>query len=141
MTARIVLALAALAAATAFAGELRDDRACERARATVFGVAVGRVPAERQPAALAVVADRCRGTTATLAVAGALHAQGRGAQALPLARAATRAEPENPAAWRALASVAAGQAPAEARAAATRLRALDPRGRPPRSRMAGRSIP
>ncbi len=120
---RTLIALASVAAAIAFALQLRDHDRCEQARAKVFATALGRAPAAEQPAAIERVRDSCRGTTALLSVAGALNAQGRGAQALPLAREAAEAEPDNPAAWRALAAVASGD---EARAASRRLRALNP---------------
>jgi hypothetical protein len=71
----------------------------------------------------------CRGTTALVDVAGALHAQGRDREALALAREAAAREPRNAQAWRAVVLTGA-QAPARAsaRAAALRLRALDPLG-------------
>ena len=77
---------------------------------------------------------------AGVSVAGALHAQGADEQAERLAREATKDEPDNAAAWRALAQTA--QAPAEARAAEERLTELDPLGVPRRrslNRSAGRS--
>lgn len=119
----MTIALASLAVAVAFALTLRDHERCEDARATVFSTTFGREPAERQPQAIAAVREHCRGTTALLSVAGALTAQGRRAQALPLAREAVEAEPDNPAAWRALAAVASGE---EARTADRRLRVLNP---------------
>ena len=101
----------------------RDHERCEDARATVFAIALGDRSQREEAAAIADIRDDCRGTTAILAAAGALHAQGRDAQALPLAREAVDAEPDNPAAWRALAAVASG---AEAREAERRLRSLNP---------------
>ena len=112
-----------MAAAAVFALERRDLSRCEDARRTVFAVTLGRAPASAQPAALRAIRDACRGTTATLAAVGALERQGRRAQALPLAREAVEAEPDNPAGWRALAAVASG---AELRAAERRLGVLDP---------------
>ncbi len=102
----------------------RDHDRCEDARRTVFAVALGDRPRQEEGPAIRRIRADCRGTTATLAVAGALHAQGRDAQALPLAREAVDAEPDNPAAWRGLAAVASGS---EAREAERRLRSLNPR--------------
>lgn len=70
----------------------------------------------------------CRGTTALVDSAGALHAQRRDREALALAREAAAREPRSAAAWRAIALTAAAQAPAEARAAERRRRTLDPLG-------------
>ncbi len=121
---RILLALASLAAAVAFALTLAEHDRCEDARATVFAAVLGKAPPGTDlPAAVGEVREHCRGTTAQLAVAGALTAQGDRAQALPLAREAAEAEPDNPAAWRALAAAASG---AEAREAERRLRVLNP---------------
>ena len=120
---RILTALASLAAAAAFALTLAEHDRCEDARATVFATVLGKAPKGGQPQAIEDVRSHCRGTSAQLAVAGALTAAGDRAQALPLAREAAEAEPDNPAAWRALAAVASG---AEAREASRRLEDLNP---------------
>ena len=134
MPLRLLLSAACLAAAVAFALTLRDERRCEDARRTVFAASFGDRAAQRAEAgAIATAREACRGTTAELAVAGALHGRGRDAQALPLARDAVEEEPGNPAAWRALAAVASGE---EAREAELRLERLDPRSL---KRSAGRS--
>lgn len=124
MPLRVLLSAACLAAAVAFALTLADERRCEDARGTVFAAMFGdREAARGEAAAIATARETCRGTTALLAVAGALHGRGRDAQALPLARDAVEAEPDNPAGWRALAAVASGD---EAREAESRLSRLDP---------------
>jgi Flp pilus assembly protein TadD len=117
---RTLIVLASLAAAVAFAAQLREHRHCEDARAQIFRAVLTGAPTAK---AIAQIRSSCRGTTAKLAVAGALTAAGDRAQALPLAREAAEAEPENPAAWRALAAVASGT---ESREAERRLRALNP---------------
>ncbi len=120
---RILLALASLAVAAAFALTLAEHDRCEDARTSVFATTLGKAPKEGQPRAIEDVRTHCRGTTAQLNVAGALVAQGDRAQALVLAREAAGAEPDNPAAWRAVAAAPWG---AVARAAERRLRGLNP---------------
>lgn len=131
---RIAVALLAVVAAAFFGARLSDHERCDGAREDVFAAAFR---GEGAPAeAVARIRESCRGTTALVAVAGALHAQGRDEEAARLAREATESEPDNAAAWRALAETS--QAPAEARAAARRLTELDPRGASLK-RSAGRS--
>ena len=135
---RLVVAALAVVVAAFFGARLHDHERCEDARGAVFEAALGGAPAD--PDAIRRIRESCRGTTALISVAGALHAQGDGDQAAPLAREAAREEPDNAAAWRALGETT--QAPAEARAAARRLEVLDPLGAPLRgslNRSAGRS--
>ena len=113
---RIPIVLACLAAAAASLMTLREHDRCEDARAAVFAGA---------DEAVAAVREHCRGTTALLSVAGALHARGEDDQAGPLALEAARAEPEDPRAWRAVAATAAPSSD-EGREAVRRLRVLDP---------------
>ena len=103
---------------------LRAHDRCRDARGTVFSVALGHGGDEQ--AAIAQLRATCRGATALVDVAGALHAQHDDRRALALAREAAAREPRNAAAWRAVAQTA--QAPAEARAAERRRRTLDPLG-------------
>ncbi|HEX2086515.1 MAG TPA: tetratricopeptide repeat protein [Solirubrobacteraceae bacterium] len=126
---RLRLAAAALAVVVAalLGARLHDHDRCEAARKEVFAIGVGSPTAGARDA-LRRIRESCRGTTALVASAAALHRAGRERQALRLAREATREEPDNAAAWRALATVAADQAPAEARAAEERLAELDPLG-------------
>jgi hypothetical protein len=135
--ARLALAGVAIAVAVAFAVSKGHHDACEQARTTIFEVTLGHEPAARQPEAIAQVRDECRGTTALVAAAGALHRQGRDPAALALAREAARREPGSAQAWSAVAATAPQ---AEARAAEARLRALDPLAHPSLNRSAGRSI-
>jgi 3-hydroxy-3-methylglutaryl CoA synthase len=116
-----VLAVAVVALLVA---SLRDHERCAHARSTIFSAALGRGGDER--AALRDLRATCRGATALVDVAGALHARRRDREALVLAREAARREPRSAAAWRAVAQTA--QAPAEARAAERRRRTLDPLG-------------
>ena len=136
---RLAAAALAVVVAAFFAARLHDHDRCEDARASVFEAALSGAPVD--PAAIGRIRESCRGATALISVAGALHARGEDEQAAPLAREATREEPDNANAWRALAETS--QAPAEARAAERRLRVLDPLGAPLRgslNRSAGRSI-
>ena len=138
MTARLALAAAAVAIVVALAVTRGHHDACEEARATVFQVTLGHQPVARQPEAIAQVRDECRGTTALVSVAGALHRQGRDRAALAIAQEAARREPDNAAAWSAVAATTTDQA--LARAAEARLRDLDPLAQPSLNRSAGRSI-
>jgi hypothetical protein len=121
---RTAAAVGAIIVVALLGASLRSHNQCEDARRTVFAVTLGRQPISAQADAINNVREHCRGTTALLAVAGALHRQGRDAQALPLAREAVREEPDNAAAWSALGTVAASSA--EALAAERRLAVLDP---------------
>jgi hypothetical protein len=121
---RIVLAIACLAVAVAAVLTYADHRTCEDARGDLFAASLGQRPAQGVDAAVADIREHCRGTAGTLAAAGALRALGRRDQALRLAREAAAEEPDNPAAWRAVAATASGS---EARSAERRLAALDPR--------------
>jgi Tetratricopeptide repeat len=133
----LALALAAVAVLVAafFAARLYDHDRCQDTRRELF--AAGLLERGAPAGAVARVRESCPGTTALVAVADSLHAQGRDAEAAALAREATREEPGNAAAWRALAQTA--QAPAEARAAARRLSELDPLGARSLNRSSGRS--
>ena len=134
---RIAGAIAAVAvvAAAFFAARLADHDRCQDTRQEIFGAAVFRQP---PPAGtLDDIRESCRGAASLVAVAGALHTQGRDRDAAPLAREATEREPENAAAWHALAE--SSQAPAEARAAERRFTELDPLGARSLKRSAGRS--
>ena len=121
---RIAVAALAVVIAAFLGARLHDHNACDGAREDVFNAALRNQGAP--PGALDRIRESCRGTTALVSVAGALHAQGRDDEAAPLAREATEDEPDNANAWRALAETT--QTPAEARAAARRLEELDPRG-------------
>jgi len=113
-----MLTVAAIVATGFLVASLRDHDRCADARSAVFA---------GDRSAVAGVRATCRGATALIDVAGALHAQRRDREALALARAAARLEPDNAAAWRAVAQTA--QTRAEARAAERRRRTLDPLGR------------
>src|SRR6185436_8295672 len=93
------LAVGALVVVALLVSSLRAHDQCEEARRTVFGITLGREPLAAQADAINRVREHCRGTTAVLSVAGALHRQGRDAQAATLAREAVRDEPDNAAAW------------------------------------------
>ena len=123
---RILIVLVSLAAAAAFALELREDGRCADARERI---ASGRADA----AAIAAMRSNCRGTQSKIDAAGALRAGGRVDQALVLAREAVEDEPDNARAWRAVSVLATGS---ERSAARARLRELDPRSL---KRSAGRS--
>jgi hypothetical protein len=131
---RLAAALAVVVAAF-FGARLHDHERCDDARAEVFRAAF----AKRGAPAGAVdrIRQSCRGAGALVAVAGALHAQGRDDEAAPLAREATEEEPDSAAAWRALAETS--QTRAEADAAAERFAELDPLGARSLNRSAGRS--
>ena len=134
---RLAAAAVAVVVAAFLAARLHDHNRCDDARRTIFSVALGNTPDAELDGALSRVREFCRGTTALVSAAGALHARGRDEQAAALAREATDSEPDSAAAWRALAETA--QTPAEARAAERRLAELDPLGARSFRRSAGRS--
>ena len=121
---RWILIACALAAIALLTAGLRDHDRCQDARRTVFSAALGRGGNEQ--GAIAQLRATCRGATALVDVAGALHSQRRDREAFALAREAAAREPRTATAWRAVAQTA--QAPAEARAAERRRRTLDPLG-------------
>jgi Flp pilus assembly protein TadD len=130
MLARLALVAAAAVLVVLLASSLRGYDACRDARQTVIGAATGALPADRQAAATATVADRCRGAAGIISVAAVLHRQGREAEAQRLAQRAADEEPDNATAWNALAVSAqsAGDGVTARRAAreAVRLSPLDP---------------
>lgn len=132
---RLAVAAIAVVVAAFFGARLHDHERCDDARAAVFRAAFRDQGAP--PGAVERIRESCRGADALVAVAGALHAQGRDEEAAPLAREATEAEPDSAAAWRALAETA--QTPAEARAAAERVADLDPLAARSLNLSAGRS--
>ena len=134
---RAVAAALAVVVAAFLAARLHDDDRCDDARRTVFSVALGSAPQDELEQALGRIRESCRGTTALVSAAGALHARGEDERAADLAREATEEEPDSAAAWRALAETA--QAPAEARAAERRFSELDPLGARSFRRRMGRS--
>ncbi len=123
---RVAVAAAGVVAAAFLGARLHDDTRCEDGRREVFLAA----QADRDPSPGAVrrIRESCRGTIGLVSIAGSLHSRERDAQAAPFAREATEREPDNVAAWRALAVTS--QSPAEAREAARRAKALDPVGAP-----------
>ena len=132
---RLALAAFAVVVAAFLGARLHDHDRCQDARDSVFTATLA---GEREPAdAFDRIYTSCRGTTAHVAVSGALHAQGRYDEAAFLAREATKKEPDNPAGWRALAE--STQEAAEARAAARRAAELDPLAPRSLNRSAGRS--
>ena len=137
---RLAVAALAVVVAAFFGARLHDHDRCEDAR--------GRRSSAPRSAARRVDPDgdrphpraRAAARRARLRRRAPCTRRGDDEQAAPLAREATRDEPDNAAAWRALAETA--QAPAEARAAERRLRDLDPAGAPllgSLNRSAGRS--
>ena len=132
---RLAVAAVAVVIAAFFGARLHDHDRCADARNAVFRATLGLEAAPGD--AIDRIRESCRGTTAMTSVVAALRAQRRSAEAVALAREATRSEPDNPGAWRALAETA--QSPAEARAAERRFSELDPRGARSLNLSAGRS--
>lgn len=125
MLARAAAAALAVALVVVLALRLGDHDACEDARRGVFAAVVGQ--GERDPGDVETIRDRCRGSEALVAVAGALRTSGDERGALLLVREATAEEPESFAAWRARHALASGAERAEA---AERAKALNPRWEP-----------
>jgi hypothetical protein len=120
VTARALTAIAALAVAAALVGLERDTERCqELANATYLAAATPRPELQGHVDALI---DGC--STAKPLTDIAVGLRSRPFAAAQLARAATRREPESYVAWGVLAESAG---PREARAAARRAAALNPR--------------
>ena len=122
---RVAVAAACVVVAAFLGARLHDDDRCEDARRAVYVAVTG--GGEAPVDAVGRIRESCRGTAGLVSVAGVLHSQGRDAQAAPFAREAARREPDNAAAWKALA--ATSQSPDEARAAQARADELDPLAR------------
>jgi hypothetical protein len=117
LVAAVVIAVLAL--------RLGDARACDGARDSLFQAALTRQePRSEVDRHVATIRDRCEGSAGLVAAAGALRTLERSADALALAREATRREPEAFPAWRAVTALATG---AERDAAVRRVTALNPR--------------
>jgi hypothetical protein len=123
---RVAFAAACVVVAAFLGARLHDDNRCEDGRRDVFLAAQS--DRDPSPGAVRSIRESCRGTLGLISIAGSLHSRERDAQAAPFAREATEREPDNVAAWRALAVTS--QSPAEARAAARRAKELDPVGAP-----------
>lgn len=129
MIVRALLLAAAAGAIVLFATSLHDDGRCTSAQRTVFRVTARRAPVAALDPALAQLRESCRGTTALVSAAGGLTFSGRNGRAAIVAREATRQEPENWAAWAALAYATRSADPATAAGARARVRRLNPRYR------------
>lgn len=119
---RVALAAACVVVAAFLGARLHDDDRCEDARRAVYVAVTG--GGDAPAGAVERIRQSCRGTAGLISVAGVLHSEGRDAQAAPFAREATEEEPDNAAAWRALAATSRDRA--EARAAERRANELDP---------------
>ena len=122
MVARIVIVAVAAALVVVLGVRLADHEACDDARRDVFASITGKGRLKSDD--IRTILDRCRGTDALLATAGALRTGGNEHQALHLAEVATEREPGSFAAWRALYALTTG---AERENAAARAKELNPR--------------
>jgi hypothetical protein len=122
-----ILAVCVVAIAV-LAGRLADHNGCQDARRSVFAAAGGAAVGPRALAADArTLRADCHDVDDLSAGAVGLLVAGRGADALGLAREATRRGPEVFSAWAALEAAERRVDPAAARRAAARARALNPR--------------
>ena len=103
MIVRLVLVLLSAVLVVLLGARVADHRACDDARRAVFGSLTGE--AQRDAGDVRTIEERCRGTEALVATAGALRTAGEERAALRLAREATEREPESFSAWRALAVI------------------------------------
>jgi Flp pilus assembly protein TadD len=126
---RVVLVVLAAVLVVALSLRLGDHDVCGDARRAVFGATTGQTPAAEVARHVRTVEERCRGSEALVATAGALRTAGDDAAAARLAREAARREPESFSAWRALAAVGDRE---EAERARRRALELNPRWAPPR---------
>ena len=128
--ARILLVAVSAALVVVLALRLGDHEACEDARRGVFSALTSAEARGGLAGHVEDVEERCRGTDALVAAAGALRTIGDDEQALRLARKATEREPDSFGAWRARAALARG---AEATDARGRAQELNPRWKPARA--------
>ena len=126
MIAKLVLAAVAAAAIVFLATRLHSDQSLQLGAAHGLPRDGAPAPAAQLGPALSQLRDSCRGTTALVSAAGGLTFSGRARQAAALARAATREEPANWAAWAALAYAVRRTDPAGAAAARAKVHALNP---------------
>jgi hypothetical protein len=125
---RLAVAAVCVAAIVVLAGRLGDQRSCADARRAVFAAAAGAPTAAGALAADArTLRADCRDVDDLSAGAAGLSVAGRDADALALARAATRRGPDVFSAWVALEATERRADPAAARRAEARVWALNPR--------------
>jgi hypothetical protein len=125
---RLAIAAVGVAAIVVLAGRLGDQHACQDARRAVFAAAGGaRTPAGTLAADARTLRADCHDVDDLAAGAAGLAVAGRDADALALARTATRRGPDVFSAWVALEATQRRTAPAAARRAEARARALNPR--------------
>jgi Tfp pilus assembly protein PilF len=127
---RIPLAIAALAVAVFLALELHSEHRLQRGKAAAFAAGQHALPPDRRAGVLDDLRAGQRlhpGTDALLARALVELRAGNAADAERLARTATKREPRNWEAWRALAATLQGRDDAASRAASQRARSLNPR--------------
>jgi Flp pilus assembly protein TadD len=131
--ARLAVASACVAVAVLLALRLGDHDACRDARAALFA-------GTGEPARSAsVVRERCRDPEEQALGAVSLTAAGRSAEAVGLARQATREAPEDFSGWAALAGALRGTDERGADLALLRAKELNPRWRVPAPAPAGAS--
>ena len=106
-------------------GAYRSEERCSEAGADVVRSVTGTAGGGIEPA-LATLAG-CTETRASVLAASELARSGREEEALPLARATVRAEPDNPGAWLALFLALRRSDPAGAQRARERVLELNPR--------------
>ena len=128
MALRLGILAACVAAIAVLAGRLSDQDRCQDARRAVFAAAGGAPAAPRSLAADArTVRAGCHDVDDLAAGSVSLLVAGRGADALALARDATRRGPDVFSAWAALEAAERRADPAAALRAEARARALNPR--------------
>lgn len=124
---RLALVGVAVAVCALVVGAHRTEERCSEAGADVVRDITGTAEGGELGPALATLTEDCTDTRATILAATELARAGREAEALGLARAAVRAEPENPGAWLALFLATREADPAAAERARARVLELNPR--------------
>jgi hypothetical protein len=125
---RLGILAVCIAAVAVLAGRLSDQHGCQDARRAVFAAAGGAAAAPRALTADArTLRADCHDVDDLAAGAVSLLVAGHGAEALGLAREATRRGPDVFSAWAALEAAERRADPAAARRAEARARALNPR--------------
>ena len=123
MVVRLLAVALSIAVVAVLVVRLSDTRSCVSARQDVFAAVTGKAAGDLE-SDVETIKDKCEGSQALVATAGALTTAGKREEALVLAYEATERDPESFQAWRAVAALATGVDATQAR---ERARALNPR--------------
>jgi hypothetical protein len=120
---RLLAVAVSIAVVAVLAVRLSDTRSCVSARQDLFAAITGG-GADDVAGDVETIRDRCEGSQALVATAGALTTAGKREEALVLVYEAADRDPESFQAWRAIAALENGEAREDAR---RRAKELNPR--------------